>query len=229
MQLPTLEEMLKVGVHFGHKKQRSHPKAKKNIFCLREGIYVIDLGKTQELLKRALDYFSKVTKEGRTILFVGTKKQAKRIVEEAAKKVNMPYITHRWLGGTLTNFETVRKNIKHLEELEKKKESEEYQYFTKKEKLKLDEEIAKLHQIFDGIIEMKKLPDCLFVVDAVEEDIAIKEANKKGIPIVAICDTNANPEKVDYPIPANDEALKSIEMMVGLVAEGILEGRKNQK
>lgn len=225
IKLPTIEEMFEAGVHFGHKKERSHPRSKKFVFTIRNGIFVINLEKTLDLLKEAMEYLSKISKEGKTILFVGTKRQTKKIVEEVAKKCGMPYVSYRWLGGTLTNFETVRKSIKHLEELEKEKESEEYKVYTKKEKLKLDEEITKLHQTFDGILEMKNMPDCLFVVDAAEEDNAINEARIKEIPVVAVCDTNANPNKVDFPIPANDEAAKSIEMMVNLAQEAILDSK----
>lgn len=232
VKLPSLEEMLNAGVHFGHKKQRSYSKAKKYIFCLRDGINVIDLEKTQILLKEALDYLTKSTKEGKVILFVGTKRQAKKIVEDAAKKTGMPYITHRWMGGMLTNFETVRKSIKKLEELEKKKSSDEYSALTKQEKAKIEEEVLKLHKIFDGIINMDKMPDILFIVDAVHEDIAVLEALTKEIPIVAICDTDANPDRIDYPIIANDDAVKSLQMIIGLVENAILEGKsaiKSQK
>lgn len=228
MKLPTLEEMIEAGVHFGHKKQRSYPKAKKYIFGLREGINIIDLEKTVESLEVALEYIKKNAKAGKTILFVGTKSQAKSIVEEAAKKVGMPYVTERWLGGTLTNYETIRKSIKHLEDLEKNKKSEEYEKLTKKEKLDIEEEIIKLHKIFDGILNLKGMPDIMFVADAAEDYNAVNEAIVKEIPIVAVCDTNANPDKIDYPIPANDDAVKSIEMIVNLVRDAVAEGKEGK-
>jgi len=227
--IPTLEEMIKVGAHFGHKRQRSYPKAKKYIFCQRDGIYIINLEKTQELLKSALEFLTLSAKHGKTILFVGTKKQAKKIVEESAKKVGMPYVTERWLGGTLTNFATVRRSIKYLHELEDKKSSEEFKAFTKHERTKIEEEIKKLHKVFDGILKMEKLPDLMFVLDASKENNAVQEAIKKEIPVVAICDTNANPDIIDYPVIANDEAVKSIEMMVNLITEAVLEGKEGNK
>lgn len=229
MKLPTLKEMVEAGVHFGHKRERSCPKAKKYVFCLRDGIFIIDLEKTSDLLKSALEYLEKSAKEGKTILFVGTKNLAKKTVTESAKKSGMPYMTERWLGGTLTNFETIRRSIKYLKDIEDKKNSEEYNNYTKHEKAKLDEEIEKLHRTFDGIIAMDKLPDVLFVFDAEEESNAVKEAKKRNIPIVAVCDTNANPDLVDYPIIANDEALKSIELIMNLVTDAVLEGKKGKK
>ena len=227
--MPKLKEMIQAGMHFGHKRQRSYPKAKRYIFCIRDGIYIINLEETVKQLETAIDYVNKLAKSGKTILFVGTKKQGQKIMEEAAKKCEMPYMTKRWLGGTLTNFETIRKRIKYLNELERKKETEEYKDLTKQEKLIIDEEAAKLHSIFDGIFKMEKMPDALFVLDAAEEDNAIKEAIIKEIPVIAICDTNSNPDIIDYPIVANDEAVKSIEMIVNLVADAILEGKKEKK
>ena len=225
VKLPTLKEMIEAGIHFGHKRERSYPKAKKYIFGLRDGIYIIDLEKTSELLESALSFLTKTVGEGKTILFVGTKKQAKKSVEESAKKTGMPYMTERWLGGTLTNFETVRRSIKHLSGLEDKKNIEEYKTYTKHERAKLEEEVAKLHRVFDGIIKMEKMPDVVFVFDTAKEDNAVKEAIKKGIPIVGICDTNANPELIDYPIIANDEALKSVELIINLITDAVMEGK----
>ncbi|OGD66632.1 30S ribosomal protein S2 [Candidatus Berkelbacteria bacterium RIFCSPHIGHO2_12_FULL_36_9] len=225
MNLPTLEEMMDAGVHFGHKKQRSHPKSKKNIYCLRDGIYVIDLEKTQKLLETALGFLTDSIREGKTILLVGTKKQVQGLIQEVGQKTSMPYICNRWLGGTLTNFETIKKSIKYLEELERKKDSEEFKALTKNERMKIEKEIQKLHQTFDGILNMNKMPDVMFVVDAKNEDIAILEAVKKEIPLVAICDTDANPDKIDYPIPANDDAVKSLKMIIKLVEGAILEGK----
>lgn len=229
MKLPTLKEMVEAGLHFGHKRERSNPKAKKYIFCLRDGIFIIDLEKTSVLLESALNFLTKSAKEGKKILFVGTKKLAKKAVEESAKKTEMPYMTERWLGGTLTNYETVRCSIKYLKDIENKKDSDEYQSYTKHEKAKLDEKIKKLHNTFDGILSMDKLPEVLFIFDAEEESNAVKEAIKKNIPIVAVCDTNSNPDLVDYPIIANDEASKSIQLIMNLVTEAVLEGKKGKK
>jgi len=229
MKLPTLVEMLDAGVHFGHKKQRSYPRARKYTYCLRDGIYVINLDLTLEKMQEALDFLSKSANEGKTILLVGTKNQAKSVIVETAKKTEMPYVSNRWLGGTLTNFETIRKSIKYLEELEKLVGSDEFKAFTKNERMKTEKEIKKLHHTFDGILTLSKLPDVLFALDAKEEDIAIAEAIKKNIPVVAVCDTDADPDKVDYPIPANDDALKSIEMIVNLIGEAIIEGKAKNK
>lgn len=214
-------EMLEAGVHFGHKKERSHPKAKKYIFTLREGIYVIDLEKTQSNLKEALEFLKKEVNLGKTILFIGTKRQAKKFVQEVAEKTHMPYINKRFLGGTLTNFETIRKNILRMEDLERQMQSPEFAALTKKEKKIITDKAEKLRITFDGVRAMKNLPDVLFVVDAAKESLALKEAKIMNIPIVAISDTDSNPEKIDYPIPANDDAPKAIEMILKLVEEAI--------
>lgn len=209
------------GAHFGHKKERSHPKAKPYVYTLREGIYIIDLAKTQQGLEDALNFISQLVKEGMTILFVGTKPQAIESIEEAAKTTAMPYIVSRWPGGLLTNFETVQQNLKQLNTMETKLASDEYASLTKKEKRIMAEKIRKANETLGGVREMTKLPDALFVVDAMAEATAIQEAYRLGIPIVAICDTNANPSLIDYPIPANDDAKRTIELIVAKVSEAI--------
>lgn len=226
--MATLQELMEAGVHFGHKKGRSYPKSKVYTFGIREGIYIIDLEKTRALLEDALSYLKNIAKQGKIIMFVGTKYQAREMVAEAAKSVSMPFVSKRWYGGTLTNFETINANIKKMQKMESDKTTDAYKVLTKKEKLKIDEKLVKLHASLDGIAMLTKLPDVLFVVDIVSEKNAVAEARKSGIPIVGICDTNANPELVDYPIPANDDAKKSLNLLIGLVADAINDGLKNK-
>ena len=229
IKLPSLKEMMEAGAHFGHKKERSYPKARQYIYVLKDQIYIIDLEKTRDMLEETLAYISKAVSQGKNILFVGTKRQAQAIVEKIAKEVGSPYINHRWLGGTLTNFATIRKNLKHLEELEDRLKTSDIDQLTKREKARLQEEADKLHIIFDGIRHLENLPDILFIVDTAKERIAVAEAKKMGLAVAGIADTNANPELVDYPIVANDDALKTIEMILSLVAQAIKEGQAKQK
>lgn len=219
--MPTLMEMMEAGVHFGHKKERSHPKMKDYTFALREGVFIIDLDKTKDLLKSALDFLKKEADAGRTVLMVGTKRQAKELVERAAVATGMPYVTHHWLGGTLTNFETVSKSIKELETLEAKTKSPEYEAITKKEKKVMNDRIKKLQMVFGGIRDMKHLPDVVFVIDAHRENLAIQEAGRMGIKVVGMADTDANPVNIDYLIPANDDAAKSIELVMSEVTSAM--------
>ena len=226
--MPTLIELLDAGAHFGHKKERSHPKAKDFIFTLREGIHVIDLDKTKEGLEKALEFLKKQMILGKTILFVGTKKQAQGLTQKVAEAANMPYINQRWLGGTLTNFTTIRKNITQLESLEAKTKSPDFEVLTKKEKKVITDKIERLSKIFGGVKDMKNLPDAIFVIDAAKEKLALEEGNKMEIPIVAICDTDANPDKITYPIPANDDAPKTLSLLMSLVEEAVLSGAKEK-
>lgn len=221
--MPTLVELLEAGVQFGHKKHKSHPKAKEYIFTLREGVYVIDLEKTVEYLERALDFLKHEINLGKTILFVGTKRQAKEKTKELAESLGMPYVTHRWLGGTLTNFETLNRSLKTLEKLTEQIKSSDFESLTKKEKKVIKDKLAKLELMFGGVKDMKKLPDILFIVDGKGEEIAVKEAKAMGIPCVAICDTDIDPSKIDYPIPANDDAPKSLNLILDIVKETGLE------
>lgn len=220
--MPNLVDMLEAGVHFGHKKERSHPKAKEFIFMLRDGVYVIDLDKTVSCLSDAIAYLKKQLDAGKTILFVGTKRQAKEYTKALADDLGMPYIIHRWLGGTMTNFETIKKNLKELDRLESQVKSEEFKEHTKKEQKVIKEKMDKLLLTFGGVRKMNTLPDVLFVVDSAGEDLAVTEANKMEIPIVGTCDTDADPSKLTYAIPANDEAIKSLEMIFGELRAGLL-------
>lgn len=230
--MPTLVELLEAGVQFGHKKQKSHPKAQEYIFTLREGVYVIDLEKTVAYLEKALDFLKKEINLGKTVLFVGTKRQAKDITREVAESLNMPFVTHRWLGGTLTNFETLNRSLKTLEKLTAEVNSPEFESLTKKEKKMINDKVAKLELMFGGVKDMKRLPDALFIVDGKGEEIAVKEAAIVGIPCVAICDTDVDPSKITYPIPANDDAPKSLNFIMNLVKEAGMEAGgsvKNQE
>lgn len=229
IEVPTLKELLEAGAHFGHKKERSYPKSKQYTFMLKDQIYVINLEKTQEKLAEALKYVDKIASEGKTLMLVGTKRQSQEVIADFAKKADLPYVNYRWLGGMLTNFETIKRRVKYLEELEKKLSEENGQSLTKKEKAKLQEEAEKLHKVFDGVKNLKKLPDVLFVVDIVREKIAITEATKMGIPVIGIADTNANPTVIDYPIPANDDAKKTVEIIVDLITKAYQEGGKKVK
>lgn len=219
--LPTLKELMAKGAHFGHKKERSHPKARPFTYTLREGIYIIDLQKTQEGLAKALAAAASLAQDGKTILFVGTKPQAEAIVKQAAETAGMPYVTHHWPGGLLTNFETVLTNLKRLEAMEEQLSAEQRPMKTKKERRVLAEKIRKTNEMLGGVRSLQALPDALFVVDTVAEATAVGEAQRLEIPVIAICDTNANPELIDYPIPANDDAKGTIELIVTLVSQTI--------
>ncbi|MGE0267737.1 MAG: 30S ribosomal protein S2 [Candidatus Omnitrophota bacterium] len=221
-----IKKLLEAGVHFGHQTQRWNPKMQKFIFGKRSGIYIIDLEKTAEYLNYAKDFVRDISAKGGKILFVGTKKQAQMIVEEEAKKSNMYYIKSRWLGGLLTNFQTVKKSIQRMESIEKMSENGIWENLKKKEMSRLNKEKDRLLRDLNGIREMKGLPDVIFIVDPKRENIAVLEARKLGIPIIAIVDTNCDPECIDYPIPGNDDALKSIRILTAVIAESIREGYK---
>jgi len=220
-----MKKLLEAGVHFGHQKKRWDPRMKPFIFSEKGGIYIIDLQKTMEAIKDACDFLYNVSAEGGYVLFVGTKRQAKNIVKENAERAGAFYVTERWLGGTLTNFETIRKSVNKLDELEKMQTDGTFKALTKKEVAGLTKELNKLKANLDGIRKMNKLPAALFAIDSVDEEIAIKEAKRLRIPIVAITDTNANPEVVDYPIPGNDDAIRSIDIITKYIAESVQQGR----
>lgn len=217
----NMMEMLKAGVHFGHKKSKLNPKMKPFVYGLHSGINIIDLAKTQELLERALDFIKEIISKKGTILFVGTACQAKNIVKEAAIKCAMPYVANRWIGGTFTNFNEILKSTNNLKSLELKKKRGDFQKYTKKEGLKFGKVIEKLQKLVGGIKEMNTLPQAIFVVSSTHDKLAIKEAKKVGIPVIALVDTDADPTLVDHVIPANDDAVSSIKMMVDIVAEAI--------
>jgi small subunit ribosomal protein S2 len=225
----NMMDMLKAGVHFGHKKSKRNPKMKDYIYTIRNGISIIDLNRTKSKLSEALEYAKEVSSKGGIILFVGTKKQAKKIVREAATKCGMPYVVERWLGGTFTNFDKIVGGIERFEKMIEEKESGEFEKkYTKKERLEFDREIKRLKVKFGGIREMKKLPDAVFIVDSEEESIAVSESNAKSIPIIAMVDTNSDPSLVNYPIPSNDDAVGSIKLITNIVAEAIIEGRSKK-
>lgn len=219
-----IEDLLLAGSHFGHLTRRWDPKMKKYIFMERNGIHIIDLKKTLDLLVEACNSISKISAEGKKILFVGTKKQAKQIVKDEAEKCGAFYVSERWLGGMLTNFNTVRKSIKKLTNIQKMETDGTIDQFVKKERLILSRDREKLEKVLNGIVNMTRLPGAIFVVDIKKEHIAISEAKKLNIPVYAIVDTNCDPDLVDYPIPANDDAVKSIEIILKAISDAAIEG-----
>ena len=226
MNYPTIEELLTAGVHFGHLSSRWNPKMKPFIFTTRNKIHVINLEKTLEKLRIALDFVKGLASRGGTILFIGTKRQAKDEVKKAAVLCGMPYVTIRWLGGTFTNFKTIQKTIKKLEKLQSLAASPDFEVkYIKKERLLIQREILKLENLFDGIKTMKKLPEAIFAVDVNHDKIAVKEAKKMGIKVVGLVDTNSDIEDINYPVPSNDDAIKAIALMTHIFAEGINEGK----
>ena len=225
MAVVSMKQLLEAGVHFGHQTRRWNPKMKKYIFTERNGIYIIDLQKTVKKLDEAYNYVKEVAAEGGDILFVGTKKQAQEAVSNQAVRVNMPYVSERWLGGMLTNFQTVSKRVSRLKELEEMDFTDvRGSGLTKKELLLLEREKDKLAKQLGGIRNMNRTPSAMFVVDVNKEALAVEEAHKLGIPVVAIVDTNADPESVEYPIAANDDAIRGIELLTSLMADAVAEG-----
>ncbi|MCS5670369.1 MAG: 30S ribosomal protein S2 [Vicinamibacterales bacterium] len=225
MSVVELKELLESGVHFGHQTRRWNPKMKEYIFGERNGIYIIDLSKTAKLFNEAKQYVSSLAAEGRTILFVGTKRQAQDVVIEEAKRCGMFFVNHRWLGGLLTNFTTIQRSIGRLRDLEAMSTDGRYETLSKKEISRIEKEKRKLLRNLDGIRKMSKLPDAVFVVDTRKEKIAVDEARKLKIPIIGIVDTNCDPDDVDYVIPGNDDALRAIKLVLGKIADSIIEGR----
>jgi len=220
----SVEELLKSGAHFGHLTRRWNPKMREFIFMQRNGIHIIDLNKTHALLQESLDEITKVARSGKKVLFVGTKKQAQEIIRKEAQRCDMPYVTHRWLGGMLTNFVTIRKSISRMEEIHAMQTDGTYDNITKKERLMLDREKQKLEDVMGGISKIGRIPGALFVVDIVKENIAVNEALKLNIPIFALVDTNCDPDVPDYIIPCNDDAAKAIQLVASNVADAIIEG-----
>jgi small subunit ribosomal protein S2 len=220
-----MKELLEAGVHFGHQVRRWNPKMKEYIFGERNGIYIIDLQKTQRLLREAVRFIAQTAAEGGTVLFVGTKRQAQDAIAEEATRCGMPYVNQRWLGGLLTNFQTIQRSMKRMRELEVMRTDGHYQSLTKKEILRIEKEYARLERNFSGIRTMNRLPKALFVIDTKKEEIAIAEANRLGIPVVALVDTNCSPLGVDYVIPGNDDALRSVRLISAKIADAVIEGR----
>ncbi len=221
-----MRQLLESGVHFGHQTRFWNPKMKKYIFAAKNGIHVIDLHKSIPMIEAAYNFVKETAEKNGTILFVGTKKQAQESIESEAKRCGMFYVNQRWLGGTLTNFKTMRKNIARLKEIEKMEETGIFEKLPHKEVASLKKEKAKIEKMLGGIRDMVSLPAAIFVVDAKKEEIAIKEARKLGIPVVGIADTNCDPDMIDYPIPANDDAIRAVKLICSIIADAVLDGRK---
>ena len=222
----SIEQLLMSGAHFGHLTRRWNPKMRPYIFMSKQGIHIIDLKKTQEKVEKACEELTKLCAQGDSVLFVGTKKQAKDIVRAEASRCNSPYVNERWLGGMLTNFVTIRKSVKTLESYEKKVTDGTYDKISKKERLMNEKAKAKLEKVLGGIRNMKRLPGAIIIIDIKKEDIAVAEAKKLGVPIFALVDTNVNPEMVEYPVPANDDSFKSIGLITRMLTDSILEGQR---
>ena len=223
----TIKQLLEAGAHFGHQTSRWHPRMNRYIFTKRNGIHIIDLEQTTSMLDKACEFVQEVVAEGGTILFVGTKKQAQEAIKEEAERCDMYYVNQRWIGGTLTNFATIQARIDHLVRLEDQQSRGEFNRLPKKEALKLGEEILRLNQQMGGFKEMTSLPSALFVIDTIKENIALAEAKRVGIPVVAIVDTNCNPDEIDYPIPANDDAIKAINLICNKLADAVIEAKSS--
>ena len=226
MAVVAMKQLLEAGVHFGHQTRRWDPKMAEYIFQARNGIHIIDLQKTSKKLDEAYNFVREQAEEGKTVLFVGTKKQAQECIKEAAEKCNMYYVDQRWLGGMLTNFNTIQGRIKRLEDLEKMQEDGTFEVLPKKEVILLKKEMEKLQKNLGGIKEMKEIPGVMFVVDPKKEHIAVLEAHKLGIPVVGLVDTNCNPEDVDYAIPGNDDAIRAVKLIADCIANSVIEGRQ---
>jgi small subunit ribosomal protein S2 len=221
-----IKQLLEAGVHFGHQTKRWNPKMKKFIFGERSGIYIIDLEKTEECINRARDFLLDISSKGEVVLFVGTKKQAQEVITQEAMRCGMYYVTDRWPGGLLTNFSTIKKSINRLKDIEKMKEDGTFEKLTKKEVAHLEKELAKLKKNFSGIVAMERMPKAMFVVDTKKEETAVREANRLGIPIIALIDTNSDPDLISFPIPGNDDATKAIRIVTNLLTDAVIEGRK---
>ena len=228
MAVVSMKQLLEAGVHFGHQTRRWNPKMAQYIFTERNGIYIIDLQKTVKKLEEAYDFVRELSANGGTVLFVGTKKQAGDSIREEAERAGAYYVNARWLGGMLTNFETIRKRIRRLEQLRKMEADGTFERLPKKEVVKLELEIEKLEKYLGGIKDMNKLPAAMFVVDPRKEKIAVAEAHKLGIPVIAIVDTNCDPDEIDYVIPGNDDAIRAVKLISATMANAIIEGREGQ-
>ncbi len=224
----TIKELLEAGAHFGHQTSRWDPRMKKYIFTKRNGIHIIDLERTSIMLSKAREFVRELVADGGMILFVGTKKQAQEAIELEAKRCGMPYVNQRWIGGILTNFSAIQSRIDYLVRLEDQRTRGEFTRLPKKEALKLEEEMAKMNRQLGGIKEMTRLPVALFVIDTVKERIALAEAKRMGITVVAVADTNSNPDEIDHPIPANDDAIRAVKLVCSKIADAVVEGRMVQ-
>ena len=229
MSVVSMKQLLEAGVHFGHQTRRWNPKMAEYIYCERNGIYIIDLQKTVKKAEEAYNFVRSVAEAGDSILFVGTKKQAQESIEQEAKRCEMFYVNQRWLGGMLTNFKTIQTRIAKLRKIEKMEADGDFAYLPKKEVIKLKAEQEKLEKNLSGIKDMKKLPGAMFVVDPRKEHIAVMEARALGIPVVAIVDTNCDPDEVDYAIPGNDDAIRAVKLIASKMADAVLEGRQGEQ
>lgn len=229
MAIITMKQLLEAGVHFGHQTRRWNPKMAKYIFTERNGIYIIDLQKTVKKVEEIYNYVRDLAQKGGTLLFVGTKKQAQDSIREETERCGMFYVNQRWLGGTLTNFSTIRKRIERLHELEKMESDGTFEILPKKEVIMLRKEKARLEKFLGGIKHMKKLPDAVFIVDPRKERIAVAEARKLGIPIIAIVDTNCDPDEIDHIIPGNDDAIRAVRLLTSKMADAVLEGKQGEQ
>lgn len=229
MSVVSMKQLLEAGVHFGHQTRRWNPKMAEYIFTERNGIYIIDLQKTVKKLEDAYMVVRDIAAEGDEILFVGTKKQAQESIKEEAQRCGMPYVNARWLGGMLTNFSTIKRRIKRLGQLQAMREDGTFDMLPKKEAAKLELEIEKLEKFMGGITEMKKQPAAMFIVDPRKERIAVAEAKKLGIPIIAIVDTNCDPDEIDHVIPGNDDAIRAVKLIAGAMADAVIEGRQGMQ
>ncbi len=225
MKTPTLLEMLKSGVHFGHRTSKWHPNMAPFIFTTKQNVHIINLEETEKMLVEAAKFVNDLAAHGKTVLFIGTKRQAAPIIEKYAKACGMPYVSTRWLGGMLTNFKHISGVARTLTKLKTQRETGELKKYTKKEQLEFDREIERLENIVGGIEQLFKMPDAVFIVDLKEEKTALREATQMHVPVIAMCDTNADPRTVEHPIPANDDAVKSIELIVGALADAIMDGK----
>jgi small subunit ribosomal protein S2 len=229
MSVISMKQLLEAGVHFGHQTRRWNPKMKKYIFTERNGIYIIDLQKTVKKVEEAYKFVKELAANGGTMLFVGTKKQAQDAVKEEALRAGMYFVNQRWLGGTLTNFETIQKRIKRLRDIEKMQEDGTFEVLPKKEVINLKKELDRLEKFLGGIKDMKQIPDALFIIDPRKERIAVAEAHKLNIPIVGIVDTNCDPDEIDVVIPANDDAIRAVKLLTAKIADAILEAKQGEE
>ncbi len=222
----SLEELLEAGSHFGHIVRRWNPKMASYIWMSRDGVHVFDLAKTAQRLEEACEFLYQAAKDGKQIMFVGTKRQAADVVKEVAVRIGLPFATERWLGGTLTNWNQIKQRIRHLNELKEKRSKGEFSKYTKKEQLLIDREVEKLERFFGGMAKLESMPDILFIVDTHKERVALAEARSRKVTVVGITDSNANPQLVDYPIPANDDAIRSIKLITQLIGQAVEAGLK---
>lgn len=229
MSVVSMKQLLESGVHFGHQTRRWNPKMKPYIFTERNGIYIVDLQQTVKLIDVAYNFVRDLAAQGKNILFVGTKKQAQETIRREAERCGMPYVNQRWLGGMMTNFQTIRKRVDRLEELETMATDGTFDRLPKKEVIILSKEIDKLQRFLGGIRNMRRVPDALFVADPRKEDIAVAEANKLGIPVIAIVDTNCDPDVVDFVIPGNDDAIRAVKLLTSVIANAVLEGKQGEQ